>query len=74
MIEREQLVTIAVVVLVCAAIMTALHDRHYRRRRDVVRDARLAAIEAALPDEVKHKVLEARVRAHEEILLEDETT
>lgn len=74
MIEREQFVVFVVAIVLVSAAMLALHDRHYRRRRDVVRDARIRAIEQALPQEAQHKLLEARVAAHEEILLEDETT
>lgn len=74
MIGKDELVWLAVSILLVAAVTAALHDRHYRRRRDVFRDARLDAIEAALPEEARAKVLEARLGAVESILLEDETT
>lgn len=74
MIDRRELTLILAAVVFVALVTALLHDRHYRRRRDVVRDARLDAIEAALPAEARAKVLEARLGAVESILLEDETT
>lgn len=74
MIGRDELVQLAVAILVVGIVTMAMHDRHYRRRRDVVRDARLDAIEDALPAETRAKILEARLAAVESILLEDETT
>ena len=74
MIGRDELVAVAVAVILVGLVTALLHDRHYRRRRDVVRDARLDAIEDALPVEARAKILEARLAAVESILLEDETT
>lgn len=54
--------------------MFAMHDRHYRRRRDVVRESRISALEQLVPAEQKPKLLEARIDALEQIILEDETT
>lgn len=70
----DRLLTFLGALLLVAFATFALHDRHYRRRRDVVREARIAALESLVPEEHKHKLLEARINAVEGILLEDETT
>lgn len=71
MIDERLWVFLAALVLV-SLVTVALHDRHYRRRRDVVREARIRALEAQAPD--PGKLLEARMSALESIILEDETT
>lgn len=74
MVGREMMIPVLVAVMLVAAVTALLHDRHYRQRRDRVRDARLDAIEEGLPPEARARVLEARMGAVESILLEDETT
>jgi hypothetical protein len=70
----ERVYIFVAAVMVVALITFGLHDRHYRRRRDVVREARIRALERALPEDKQQGLLEARVDALESILLEDETT
>lgn len=74
MIGREEMVAFAVALVLVALATVVLHDRHYRRRREIVREARLRALEEALPEGLRGKLLERRLDAHEQILLEDETT
>jgi len=73
-INQRELFILAAAIMLCSVIMFGLHDRHYRRRRDTVRDARIRAIERSLSPEAQHDLLRSIVAAHEEILLEDETT
>lgn len=68
----ERILIFAVCLILVSAVTFGLHDRHYRRRRDVVREARIRALEAQAPH--PEKIMEARVDALESILLEDETT
>jgi len=70
----ERLLYMLAAVLLVGLVTVGLHDRHYRRRRDVVRDARLRALEGEVPEGRRGVLLEARVAAIESILLEDETT
>lgn len=70
----ERILIFAACLILCSLAMFGLHERHYRKRRDTVRDARLQALEAQVSPERRGELLEARLRAVEGILLEDVTT
>jgi crotonobetainyl-CoA:carnitine CoA-transferase CaiB-like acyl-CoA transferase len=62
---RDELVWITIGVVIAAAVMATLHERHYSGRRERIESARALGLLASL---------ELRVRTVEEILLEDRET